>query len=194
MTVRDECCTGCWRRCRYVRFRFLPRMSRAERFSLFLSSMWSESDDPADWSYKTRGAVLGRMHEEKKKAWLYFTSTCPLAKERGPSMEDRTRFNYRRIYNVVRGSFAGRGAVYSTGRVAVHDLDGPSNTSVRIEEVRRSGRGRVYAAWLTTGYPEEGSFRRWCVVAAHLQNDICLKISKLLTGHWSSLRKNGIAF
>jgi len=42
-----------------------------------LASLWDESPDPADWKYKTRGVILGKLHEYKRKAWEEHINKCP---------------------------------------------------------------------------------------------------------------------
>lgn len=35
-----------------------------------------ESKDPADWTYKRRGTILGRWHQEKKTMWQTHLDEC----------------------------------------------------------------------------------------------------------------------
>jgi len=39
--------------------------------------MWVASDDPDKWRYRSRGVVLGRLHQMKREMWEYAINNCP---------------------------------------------------------------------------------------------------------------------
>lgn len=40
-------------------------------------SLWKSNDDPASWRYRSRGVILGMLHQEKREAWELATTMCP---------------------------------------------------------------------------------------------------------------------
>lgn len=46
-------------------------------FGEFQQSLFKDTEDPEDWQQKSRGVVLGKMHENKRRQWKEFTETCP---------------------------------------------------------------------------------------------------------------------
>jgi len=40
--------------------------------------LWRTDEDSERWRNKSRGVILGMLHEEKLKQWEYFTGNCPL--------------------------------------------------------------------------------------------------------------------
>lgn len=69
-------CEGCTRRCRYADFRVLPGMRRGAVFQEAVALLWDESTDPRRWRSKSRGAVLGFLHQLKREAWEQQTRQC----------------------------------------------------------------------------------------------------------------------
>jgi len=45
-------------------------------FGCVRSLMWSWSDDPAQWRYKTRRLVLGFWHQLKQDMWKQHVNEC----------------------------------------------------------------------------------------------------------------------
>jgi hypothetical protein len=39
--------------------------------------LWKQSDDPKEWVRKSRGVILGKLHEWKRDIWEQFTLGCP---------------------------------------------------------------------------------------------------------------------
>jgi len=56
----------------YARFRAPDQPSFADQ----VQEMYVDSDDRTKWKRRTRGVVLGRMHEHKKQAWLEHIRLC----------------------------------------------------------------------------------------------------------------------
>jgi hypothetical protein len=74
---RHVVCDGCFRHCRYRDFKVFDQHGFVET----QQEMRVDSDDPADWKYKRRGTVLGRMHAHKRELWEHFIEHCPERKE-----------------------------------------------------------------------------------------------------------------
>lgn len=66
-------CDGCSLRCRYRDFKIFDRNA----YQQVVESLWREDDDPSTWRYKTRGVILGMMHQEKRLAWESALASCP---------------------------------------------------------------------------------------------------------------------
>ena len=43
--------------------------------------MWVESDDSTKWKRRSRGVVLGRMHEHKQEYWKQHLDACEAAQD-----------------------------------------------------------------------------------------------------------------
>jgi len=66
-------CDGCPKHCRYRDFKVFDQQGFVET----RQEMFVASDDPADWKYKRRGSVLGRMHAHKRELWEQYILGCP---------------------------------------------------------------------------------------------------------------------
>jgi len=69
---RKERCEGCQRRCRYRNFKVFGRNGYQETYEMLKDN----HDDPKLWKYKTRGVILGLMHQIKRERWELETRVC----------------------------------------------------------------------------------------------------------------------
>jgi len=73
---RNLCCDGCELHCKYVNFKVFGRDAYQEMYSM----LWKDTDDSAEWVYKSRGVILGKLHEWKLDIWEQFICGCPSRK------------------------------------------------------------------------------------------------------------------
>jgi len=85
---RNLRCDGCPLACKYADFKVYSKSGFGET----VSSMFVDSDDPADWKYKRRHTVLGKMHAHKLELWKHHTEHCPNAGLTLAEIEDEVPF------------------------------------------------------------------------------------------------------
>ena len=65
-----DTCTGCG--LSYQKY----RAPGQPKFSESVEDMYVGSDDPKRWKRRTRGVVLGKMHEHKLESWKQHLDAC----------------------------------------------------------------------------------------------------------------------
>jgi len=60
-------------RCRYKDFKVFGTHAYQEMYE----ALWKDDEDSSTWQYKSRGVILGKLHEIKRKAWEEHLSRCP---------------------------------------------------------------------------------------------------------------------
>jgi hypothetical protein len=78
---RSVTCSGCFKGCRYSRFRVINGVRGGDVFKLARGLLRDDSDDPADWTYKTKGKLLGTLFAMKQEAWRRHTDACSSVRE-----------------------------------------------------------------------------------------------------------------
>lgn len=52
-------------------------MFGSDPYQEMYAMLWKQSDDPKEWVRKSRGVILGKLHEWKRDIWEQFTLGCP---------------------------------------------------------------------------------------------------------------------
>ena len=79
--LREVRCVGCFRLCRYSEFRVAGGRRGRAVFEHAFEMLRDESDDPGDWTYNTRGKLLGTLFSMKQDAWGQHTEACSASRE-----------------------------------------------------------------------------------------------------------------